>query len=732
MVPGSFDLNPVPTGIAQPALPVVICLYDPEDPESSYTVLPNVRCIRIDFREGPEPPVARFQYLMDDLLQSVLGWPSQFQQLFPIDAQGNYVVITDDRLVVITQDPNGNPIVLFDGFAQVPQADMNVQGQGVTFVALGVAIRLWDSPIRGRTQRSGSTPSVTDGSADTVVGLPCRWNPADNSIGSRGGYIGNCVQSGELTEGTDGDDYPVFLEPLVSERGEDDTSYWFVSDAVSYLIGTEPSPTDASDSPYVVYPTIGSLQDILSCYAAPDGGVLNAADAVETDMQIRDYDATNKAVPDVMAELLRYCGFVLFFYQDQYPDGSPLCRLSLCRRDALATTAPKLLYLAANGATSLNLSANNSTSFHLARDSNQLVNQWSVETALKQVEVTVYLVPGFQPANGDQDPANVQSFYTSNLTNATTDRRRMYRWYIADECADGHWNVDTATWDTTPIDLSPIFPPDDIGNPTYVDRYRPGFRTLIAKDVDGKPLKAILEIAPGVTSDDPNIADVVGDDNAWFTISHGWQLLDDRLGIEVSIEDPESWTTGNPKLPKIAGVTWLANPTDKTNFLLRLTTVIESDQQIPILATKRIASPTEFARERTADGKDHFQYCTLDVNSLNYVNGAQKDINGNPPDGTNPLIMRDDTKSAMTHAEQLRSANEFPTLAGSVTIPFITDYYGIADRVKIIQGRNASLQINVGIDQGETPTYPWVTAFAWDLQGDRQQTVLQLSDRRAE
>jgi hypothetical protein len=67
-----------------------------------------------------------------------------------------------------------------------------------------------------------------------------------------------------------------------------------------------------------------------------------------------------------------------------------------------------------------------------------------------------------------------------------------------------------------------------------------------------------------------------------------------------------------------------------------------------------------------------------------------------------------------------------------LTIPFITDYYQIADRINIVQGRGASLQVNIGIDQGETATYPWVTAFAWDFQGDRQQTMLQLSDRRAE
>ena len=102
------------------------------------------------------------------------------------------------------------------------------------------------------------------------------------------------------------------------------------------------------------------------------------------------------------------------------------------------------------------------------------------------------------------------------------------------------------------------------------------------------------------------------------------------------------------------------------------------------------------------------------------------------PNGTDPLVMRDDTAAALTHAEQLRSAHEFPTLAGSATLPFITDYYQIGDRVKIIQGRNANMQINVGVDQGETPSYPWVTAFAWDFSGDKQQTVIQFSDRRAE
>ena len=39
-----------------------------------------------------------------------------------------------------------------------------------------------------------------------------------------------------------------------------------------------------------------------------------------------------------------------------------------------------------------------------------------------------------------------QAFLQSNLTNASSDQRRMYRWWVADECGDGHWNADTEMW----------------------------------------------------------------------------------------------------------------------------------------------------------------------------------------------------------------------------------------------------------------------------------------------
>ena len=41
------------------------------------------------------------------------------------------------------------------------------------------------------------------------------------------------------------------------------------------------------------------------------------------------------------------------------------------------------------------------TQMHLARDCNQVINQWRVETDSKQYEVSVFLAPLFEPSAGD-------------------------------------------------------------------------------------------------------------------------------------------------------------------------------------------------------------------------------------------------------------------------------------------------------------------------------------------
>lgn len=716
MPTGSFDIGTAPQSLYGPAPQAVVSLYDADS--GTIAPLPNVRCVRIDVREGPEPPVATFRYIQDDTLAISYGWPSQFEQLWPLNSQGYYTVQCDDELIVSVTNPDDSLWIPFDGFASIPQVDYTARSQSVTFAAQNVAIRYFDEPITQRTQRNADNIDVTDGSEDVTITMPTRFNPADNSVGRTGGYVGNKVGDSYFTTGNPLGDYPVFVDPLVVERADEGVDYWYVDDAVEYLMATY----EGED--YATWPSFNTLEKLLNAqYPASGSQTFNPAGDQSANISIRDYDATNKAMPIVFADLMGYAGFLLYWDTDADSDGAPETTLKLYRRDAASTVAPKPLFLAATGASSLNLNLNNTTACHLVRDTNQIKNAWQIETQQKQIEITVLLAPLFEPVAGDQNSPARDAFQEANLTNATGTTRRKYRWFGADECADGHWDSVDQVWVTDKaIDLTPIFPADEDGNATYVKRYRPGGDTLIAQDPQGRPLKAVLEYRSGVTVSDPYVCGPQDPASAgtWLTISSGWRLLPDRLGIEITAPDPSMWSTGNSKIPKINVIDATANQTDATQFCLRLTTVIDDDSQLDVVAPRRIASPTQYSRTRIADGKDHFQFQSISVNSLNYTG-----------DGTNPQVMRDDTDLAQAHVYALRGAHEFPTLAGSVTIPWLTDYYEIGDRISLIQGRNASFLINVGSDQGEAPSYPWVVGVSWVFE-PQQQTILQLSDSRAE
>ena len=738
-MPGSFDLDNTTPSLCGDALAVGVYLYAP-GADGSFFLLPNVRCLRIDYREGPEPPVARFEYVMDDTLAINLGWPSQFEELWPIDAQGPYVVNPDDRLVAMAQNPDGSPLILFDGFAQVPQVDLTPRSQRVTFSAVGVAAREWDSPISGRVQRNSDPTGLRDtsGGSDVQVDLPCRFNPADTSVGSRGGYLPNRTPDGADTVKSIGGislNHPVFLDPGI-ERSPDPRAYWSISDAIKFLL----AEYNGSQT-YTSYPALDALDALLQVESPPsDQGTFNPGDAETSPLTIRDYDASNQPYPEAIADLLSYAGFVMRW--DTGADGSdfPSTQLRIYRRDGAATAPLKWVYLDAAGTPALDPTRNNVVELHLARDGNSIVNAWQVETPQRQVEVSVILAPLYQPGSSDAQSSNRKQFFRSSWSAATTaTTRRKYRWYGADECGDGHWTQD-GTWSAAPFDFSGVFPPDDDGTPSYTVRYRPGSRTLISPDTDGSPLGADLSISFDYEGDTAAPWDGTG---TWQAIKGGWRLLEDRLGIEVTAEDPEQWSTGKGASAAsgtgtataivpggdIRGVTWWASPpqggpTNGVQPVLRLTTVIQDDLRMPISAGKRIASPTRFARWRSADARDHFQYASIDPSSMNYVTQGG--------DGTDPVVVRDDTDSAMAHAYQLRGKYEFPPLAGSVTIPYVTTYYEVGDRIQQVVGRDVGLTTNIGQDQGEAPTYPWVVGVSWSFEGDRQSTILQLSDRRAE
>ena len=219
--PASFDLNPVATAITTNALPIVVALYEPRRRRPSrYTILPNVYCLRIDYREGPEPPVARFQYLMDDALAAALDWPSQFEQLWPIDAQGDYVVLNDDRLVVLTQDP-GRP--------RRSESFCSTASPRFPRLTYPPSIRPSRSPRSGRRSGSGirRSPARTaarrarassDTSGDSDVRSICRAGSIRPTRRSGRTAATSATASRRLITPRTGDDsYPVFLDPLLIE-----------------------------------------------------------------------------------------------------------------------------------------------------------------------------------------------------------------------------------------------------------------------------------------------------------------------------------------------------------------------------------------------------------------------------------------------------------------------------------------------------------------------------------
>lgn len=733
---GSFDLNSGNSSLGGFATPIGVYYYDPDQEDQPFALLPNLVPVRIDFREGPEPPVASFRYLLDDSLALNLGWPSRFDQLWPIDAQGPYVAQQDDRLVVAGLNPDGSTFFLFDGFAQVPQVDLDPSGERVSFTAVSVAARAWDDVIHTRVQRDADTPDDTSGNSDFEIHAECRFNPADQSPDALGGILPNSTNNPFYTVSPDepNNKYPVFLDPLLLEREAQEglagltgwLSLWFVSDALLYLL-VQPNPADD----FVTWPDSKTITDLLMTLAPPQGStIFNPNTAVTADCVIRDYNATGKTLPEAMADLLIYAGFLLTWEIGTDANGLPETSLRFYRRDGAATGSPKPVYLDVPGNSLANGSINNVTEIHLARDVNHIVNAWRTETRPKQIEVTVVLAPLFQPTAADSQSTNRLQFQEANLTNATATVRRKYRWYGADECGDFYWNMANDEEGKELIDFSPIFPNNSIGIKTYVVRYRPGTDTVIAQDSNGRPLRATLEVysQPGIYSGDPYIQTQQSIDNSkWLTIKRGWRLLDDRLGIEITASDPEEWATGNPKMPKIAAITQCANPSSTMlPFILRLTTTVYADVRIKAEAKKRPSSPTVFTRWRSVDAHDHFQYCAVSPGSINFPN-----VPGTADPDTGFKIVRDDTDSATAHAEQLRSAFEMPPTAGTLRLPGIITTYSVGDRIDQIYGRNVSLQTNVGGNQSEASVYPWIVGVSWSMDGE-QYTTLQLSDRRSD
>ena len=695
----SIESSTIPLS-RSPAL-VGVYRYQPSG-SSPYQNLPNVRVMVIESREGPHPGVARFRYVFNPADPSTD--PTSFEQAMSYDCTLVNVVQNDDRLVVFGFNPDGSSTPLFDGFAQVPELTLSPSQELVTFVAYGVAVREWDTPVGGALMRDADNPTTVD---DVETDLSTYFNP-------RG--LPNATPASADAKNVKNATFPTFLDPLVV-RSPDVRRLWTLPMAVRYLCFRN-NPAGA----YIANPA-GSLIDALLDSRSPIAGVTmnpsNPSTYKSEPIIVPDFPATGKPWPVALHELLEPNGFGMVFRLESDLKGDPSTRLDIFRRQDGAPSTYKDLYLQPSGEP-LDPSRTNLAQARLVRDVAGVANVYAVTSDPVRYEASFVLAPGYPIATTDAASAlSIQSFDLSSPSFSTVNRDK-YRLYVFDETGEGHWNFTTSATVNDVPSLAALLGLATKENPEpYVKRRRIPSGELFTADSNRKPLRVRLAISTDYVGKSPGVWDGTG---TWQTVVGGYQLLQDRLGVWINVPNPNGWNVGAPTaagLPYpsgvVRGVEDQAN-TRATHFVLRLTCVIEGDRGLTAVAGQRPSSATSFAITKRIDASDRY---------FKQVVGARSEFNTTGL----PVVVRDDTEDATAEASARRLAGEAGEVAGSVTIPRFTDAYRIGDQIRSIQGRNLSLRTNPGapIDEGEI--FPSVVSLTWDFDS-RQYTTLQLSDHR--
>ena len=663
--------------------------------------LSNVRALTIQMRQGADPGVARFRYVFGP--SNLPSDPQSFEQALAVDSDLSGVVRNDDRLVVATFYPDGSPLVLFDGFAQVPQLHLSPSQELVTFSAFGVAVREWDTPIGGALIRDSSAPTT---GKDVETDLVAYFNPRGEP---------NATPPGAEAKDQNGNTFPTFLDPCVI-RNPDVRSIWTLSKAIRYLCYHENSGQD-----YVQNPAGAAIDSLVDSRAPSNGVAMVQSDPTSFQSQqieVPDYPATGKAWPNVVEDLLRPNGFGMAFRLETDEAGLPFTRLDLFRRQDGSPAVAKDVFLQPQGA-QLDPAQTNMNAAQLARNMTGVVNAYSVESELIRYEASFILAPGFPISAADAvNATSIEAFDLSNPAFSSTNHDR-YRLYVFDETGEGHWSWSSSSMVNTVASLSGLFSPDPSHPTPYANRRRVPVGDLFTRDPNEKRLRARLSISSDYAGPQPSLWDGTG---TWQPVNGGFALLRDRLGIWINAANPNGWAIGTSYAsgaPYPSGVVRGVEDqavAGRTRFALRLTCVIEGDNLLSATAARRPSSPTMFQVLRRIDARDrYFKHLIAPNSEFNSTSSFVTD--------------RDDSQEAQAEADSRRLAGEAGEVTGSVTIPRFTDAYRVGDRIRAIQGRGLSLRTNAGAPTQEGEVFPAVVGLTWDFDG-KQQTTLHLSDER--
>lgn len=659
-------------------------------------LLPNIQVLGIARQEGPHAGHALFAYLFDEIYYPDL--PTRIEHCQP-SATGPGIVRPDDRLVVAVPIAEGMDLILFDGFATIPEADYTEASERVTFQALATPIRLWDKVINVTTWRNASTP--TTASAYQDVSLRCLFNPDG---------IGNCTPIGADAHVKQADgtyrDFPIFMDPKGAGSRR-----WALSTAVAYILGRY------NDEAYVKNPSLLELVSLLDCWEpkTPDGEIDPADTSTYSSkpIEVTDIDITGKTWPEAIQDIIYPHGFDMYYILELDRQGFPIWRLRFEKSTLWAAKSVKPLKLQAAFEIP-DAVKSNAGNVRLAYDYNGIINSYNCQSKLAEYEVSVILAPLFTVSAGDA--STLEAFKTSSPTFETN--RNKYRLFGLDEIGAGHWDFGSNAWVTTAPDLGAIFN-GATDTRQWVARARPAKGVLFSKDAQGRPRKAVLDwtYASGYSGPIPGVWDRKAGPS-WNVVKGGWRLLADQCGIYLDVEDPSRFAWGDHSSAARGGVLSLIEALNDSakRILFRLTVVLESDIRVDAVAKRRKASPTNFVILRSIDGSSRFR--PQIVSRRSQFGTASEDT-----------LIRDDIAEQLIHAEQRRFATEAPRFAGPIGIPWFTDAYSIGDRISSVEGRDWSFTVNGATAQGEGPVYPRVVGIEWNF-GTEQSTTLHLSDLR--
>ena len=704
-MPGSATFDPYELPLSRDSAVISVYHLTLDDGRID-TPAHNVVCEQIQYRSG-QPGSARFRYITDDNAKGE-GYPTRFDKIFPFDAAGGNLFKQDYRIGVFRELGDNKREILFDGFTQVPQVDLDSESQPVTFTALATPIRCFDDKIRGAFYRDADDPATGE---IWETKLPTRFNPDGKPNATPTDYDED--ESGDQP-------YPVFL-PAGFVRSPLDATYWTLGRAIRYILA------NFNGEEFVRNDDFGVIDEHLKAIVPKGGEEINLDDDTTYELKeivIRDFDATGLTWPEAVNRLIGQHGFRMDFildsaYEDT-TDGSGSVvesakakwMIEFHREDGYLEPDAKTLKMQ-NPGEILDPGKTNLSNLKLARDTAEVANAIVVDTAPTRYEVSVILAPGFTPDSADA--LNRDAFRRSKMSDANRDK---YRLYIFDECGDGHWDVRNSTTSSVPGDFGDKLSGDN----EWVKRYRPALNKLLTRDSRGRLQSAKLWVSTDYPGPACNVWNKLG---TWQQVSSGWRVLDDRLGIYFDVEDTEEIHTGSPgsqtRGGMIRGITQSATP-DNTiykKFYLRLDCVIEGDDDCNGIAIRRPSSSTQYTTTRIIDARDHFRKEMIHESSPNYSGS-----------NANNQVVRDDTEKAKDYARAIQRATELAKFAGTATIPRFTTAYAIGDRISKIDGRNMSLRSSAGT-KNENPRYPSVIGLDWTF-GTSQSTTLHLSDRRAE